>query len=308
MLKDHHVLATSYRSKIESEIAEDRIEEAAKLLQDMVSELAPSLKKQVVILKRRIIKYKTDIRSGVAQPSEANILSSDIFDLASAAELSVPKTSELADHKIPGHMNDTSLALGSPPLLGMYVSEELYKEAPPEQLQRAYWKNYRSSRWQEDTTILSCEEINKTFEFGNFQLEPLTFSLQLGEIIGIVGRNASGKTTLLRLLQGEFLADSGRVRYPLLAKKDARWQQIRRQIGYVPQFSDPWVGRVKTNLHYVAAAYGTRGQANEDLVDWNLQPAFPRWPSLALTVTVIFSKIISAIRAITGASNGSCGG
>ena len=39
----------------------------------------------------------------------------------------------------------------------------------------------------------------------------LSFSLEKGEILGIVGRNGSGKSTLLRAISGIFVPDQGYV-------------------------------------------------------------------------------------------------
>ena len=50
------------------------------------------------------------------------------------------------------------------------------------------------------------------FAYGdNKVLEDVSFDLQPGDILGIVGPNATGKTTLLRLITGRLKADSGEV-------------------------------------------------------------------------------------------------
>ena len=45
-------------------------------------------------------------------------------------------------------------------------------------------------------------------------LEPVSFRVQPGDRIGLVGRNGAGKTTLTRVLAGETLPASGRVTRP----------------------------------------------------------------------------------------------
>lgn len=48
-------------------------------------------------------------------------------------------------------------------------------------------------------------------------LNDISFSLKTGEILGIIGRNGVGKTTLFRTIMGQYLADRGQV---LLDKQD----------------------------------------------------------------------------------------
>src|SRR5438477_9907939 len=55
-------------------------------------------------------------------------------------------------------------------------------------------------------------------------LEAVTLSVAPGEKVGLLGRNGSGKTSLLRLLAGHQRADAGEV---------ARRRGLR--IGYLPQ-------------------------------------------------------------------------
>lgn len=71
-----------------------------------------------------------------------------------------------------------------------------------------------------------------SFSYGeSLVLEHLDLQIAVGEFVGLVGPNAGGKSTLLRLILGLLEPQAGRIqvlgRAPRLA---------RRQIGYVPQF------------------------------------------------------------------------
>jgi branched-chain amino acid transport system ATP-binding protein len=56
--------------------------------------------------------------------------------------------------------------------------------------------------------ILVCENLDK--RYGAVQaVKDVSFSLQRGEILGLVGPNGAGKTTLVDLIGGEQRADSG---------------------------------------------------------------------------------------------------
>ena len=53
------------------------------------------------------------------------------------------------------------------------------------------------------------EAINLTKRYDRKVLDGLSFSVQAGEIVGVVGKSGSGKSTLLRLLNLIETPDSG---------------------------------------------------------------------------------------------------
>ncbi len=58
---------------------------------------------------------------------------------------------------------------------------------------------------------ISVKDLVKSFEIGNNLLDGLSFDVDAGERVGIMGRNGCGKTTLFRILTGEISPDEGRV-------------------------------------------------------------------------------------------------
>lgn len=58
--------------------------------------------------------------------------------------------------------------------------------------------------------MLEVKELSKTID-GRTIIEKISFTLQPGDIAGLVGRNGAGKTTLLRCMIGILLPDSGDV-------------------------------------------------------------------------------------------------
>ncbi len=58
---------------------------------------------------------------------------------------------------------------------------------------------------------ISVRDLTKAFEVNNNILDGLTFQVQHGDRVGILGCNGTGKTTLFRLLVGELSEDKGEI-------------------------------------------------------------------------------------------------
>jgi len=79
--------------------------------------------------------------------------------------------------------------------------------------------------------LIEVRDIN--FAFGsNTVLEHISFRIDRGDYVGIVGPNGGGKTTLLKILVGLLTAQSGEV---LIENQPLRTFKNRFKIGYVPQ-------------------------------------------------------------------------
>lgn len=66
-------------------------------------------------------------------------------------------------------------------------------------------------------------------------LDGVDFSLNAGEIVGVVGPNGAGKTTLLRTLLGLQKTNSGSVLFQGKPLDEFSHRQIAQDIGYLPQ-------------------------------------------------------------------------
>ena len=58
---------------------------------------------------------------------------------------------------------------------------------------------------------ISVNGLKKSFEIGSNILDGITFQVETGERLGLLGRNGAGKSTLFKILTGELEADEGEV-------------------------------------------------------------------------------------------------
>lgn len=81
-----------------------------------------------------------------------------------------------------------------------------------------------------DGVLLRVEKVTKTF--GPVRaVDDLSFTVRAGTITGLLGRNGAGKTTTLRMVNGIFLPDAGRIE--LLGASEVA--KVRDRVGYLPE-------------------------------------------------------------------------
>jgi ABC-2 type transport system ATP-binding protein len=274
-------LSGSYRALIEDAVEEDRLEEALSSLQDFVRNLAPSLKDQVLMLRRRHHQFRLAQIGGTAKEGDGDQIVATILKITSEAErlaTVIPVRGNLEDFQVRRSQSTarvlsqtaTEEGSGGDPG-GDRLNQNEDNVQPLDENLRTYWRRYRDSMPPEQTVAFECKSISKRFKGSRFELNDLSFSLRTGQITGVVGRNASGKTTLLRMVLGDIAPDRGSLSYPLLTRDDTSWSHIKRQIAYISQLSRQWGGRVGTNLSFIASSYGSRGARNKELVAWHIQ-------------------------------------
>ncbi|MEM7771675.1 MAG: peptidase domain-containing ABC transporter, partial [Cyanobacteria bacterium P01_A01_bin.37] len=79
-------------------------------------------------------------------------------------------------------------------------------------------------------------------------LENISFQVQAGQTIALVGRSGSGKTTFVNLLQGLYYPDSGRITIDGHDIRHVSPQSLRSQLGVVPQECFLFSGTILENI------------------------------------------------------------
>ena len=79
-------------------------------------------------------------------------------------------------------------------------------------------------------------------------LDRVSFKVEEGQVIGIVGRSGSGKTTITRLIQGIQTAQEGMIRLDGIDIRHINLPHLRRSIGVVLQDNFLFRGTVRENI------------------------------------------------------------
>ncbi len=100
-----------------------------------------------------------------------------------------------------------------------------------------------SGRVEYDDVHFSYNEKEKALDGLSFEVEP-------GEMIGLVGPTGSGKSTLMKLLLRFHDVDSGAVRVDGYDVRDINIRSLRKSIGYVSQEPFLFPGTIRENIAY----------------------------------------------------------
>lgn len=100
-------------------------------------------------------------------------------------------------------------------------------------------------------------------EGGDNALEHISFSVQKGETVGIIGGTGSGKSTLVSLVPRFYDAEQGSVLIGGADVKSYGLKELRQRIGFVPQKAMLFSGTIAENLRW----------GNENATDGQLRKA-----------------------------------
>ena len=279
-------LFSGYCEQIERLIGEANYVDAFSNLQDFIRDFCPGKKRSALTLCSRYHRWREAQSLGLNETDNINVIVHACLDLVD----DVRRTFSPDDSAAPATQDAPVAAVAAipetpEPLPAVAVPSvpQTRPPAPPsetaestvtlDQARRQYFSALRRTQASPAKfVVFQCRDLTRSYQRSRFKLGEISLELRAGEITAVVGRNASGKTTFLRLVAGELLPDSGHISYPMLttASEMPDWLDIRRKIAFVPQLPERWHGRLRHNLNYVAATFGATGEENRELVDWHV--------------------------------------
>ena len=110
---------------------------------------------------------------------------------------------------------------------------------------------------------ISFQEVYFTYQDTNITaLKGISFTVDQGKTLAIIGKTGCGKTTVLELIGRMYNANSGQIKIDDISIKDINLHSLRSSIGYVPQdpflFSDTLNNNIK---------FGKNNASNQEVID-----------------------------------------
>ena len=107
--------------------------------------------------------------------------------------------------------------------------------------------------------MVEVDHVSKNY--GEIQaVKDVTFTMEQGEVLGLLGPNAAGKTTLMRIITGFLPANKGAVRVSGFDVFESP-MEVKRRIGYLPEHPPLYRDMtVSAYLNFVARIKGVPGR------------------------------------------------
>ncbi|WP_314086986.1 ATP-binding cassette domain-containing protein [uncultured Gemella sp.] len=89
--------------------------------------------------------------------------------------------------------------------------------------------------------IVQLKNVSKQYKDANFKLENISFDINKKEVIGIIGRNGTGKSTILKMINGIVSYDSGDILYKnssIQSMDASTLRKTRKNLAYIFQHSN----------------------------------------------------------------------
>lgn len=116
---------------------------------------------------------------------------------------------------------------------------------------KAALDNSIAAKVDEKAPFLDFKHVSLTYQgAGAPTLQDMHFTVNRGDIVGIIGGTGSGKTSLVNLIPGFYPATEGEI---LLEGRDIRTmsdEELRGRIGVVPQKAVLFKGTIRSNLQW----------------------------------------------------------
>lgn len=117
--------------------------------------------------------------------------------------------------------------------------------------------------------MIIFQNVTKAYSHGTVALDKVSFKIQPGEFVSIVGRSGAGKSTIIKMLIGEEKPTKGQIffgTYEVTKLKSSELPELRRHIGVI--FQDFRLLMKKTVFENVAFALEVAGRPQSEINEY----------------------------------------
>lgn len=111
-------------------------------------------------------------------------------------------------------------------------------------------KTHERIEINENAPVIEFQNVSFGYADNGYALKNLTFTLEHGETIGIIGGTGSGKTSLVNLIPRFYDVSKGKVLVNGVDVKEYPFRQLRENMGIVPQTAVLFAGTIKSNMRW----------------------------------------------------------
>lgn len=112
-----------------------------------------------------------------------------------------------------------------------------------------------------DSNRVEFENVRFAYSAGIPVLDDISFTMEPGEVVALVGPTGAGKTTIAALIPRFYEVSGGAVRVGGMDIRDVTLKSLRQQIGIVPQDTILFAGTLRENI-----AYGRLDATEEEII------------------------------------------
>ena len=117
--------------------------------------------------------------------------------------------------------------------------------------------------------MISFNHVSYAYETGRPVLQDVSFTINDGECVGLIGANGAGKTTVMKLILGLLPCTQGEIRIDDIQVRKDTLREIRRRIGFVLQNADDqmFMPTVYEDMIFGPLNYGVSKEETDRRVD-----------------------------------------
>lgn len=152
-------------------------------------------------------------------------------------------------------------------------------------------KDYISVK--ENSPKIEFKNVSFSYPGGDDELTDISFKIKRGQTVGIIGTTGCGKSTLISLIPRFYDVKSGAVEVDGVDVREYTFEQLREQIGIVPQKSILFSGTIRDNLKW-------RSQGADDNELWEALKTAQAYDFVSKTPQGLDSRVEQGGRNFSG--------